>query len=207
VGTQKVRRKVVGSTVLSGNGTRQAVNGTHPPSCRCGPCFMAKKQELAAHLATVRDACPGSGARVAVALPSRTGESAHSDDFVTLGKSRWELRTAADIARLARTVEATCVAQAHQVNKRSPRSHCLVKLYLTQHADSNVATRHLLFVDLAESGRILGTGVEGTERLQAASINSSSLLCAWPLSECDDPPVPVDSRSAGSPGALIYDYQ
>ena len=90
-----------------------------------------------------------------------------------MGESLWHLRTPADVARLARVVEATRVAQAHQLNERSSRSHALVHLHLVQNAGGKVIRRHFLFVDLAGSERIERSGVEGAGKKQAVAINSS----------------------------------
>jgi hypothetical protein len=67
-----------------------------------------------------------------------------------VGETLQPLRSAADVARLARTVELTRTAVGHLLNARSSRSHCLVHLHLTEQvAGGGVTRRQLLFVDLA----------------------------------------------------------
>ena len=196
VGSQKAGRNVGGgATCLTSNGNgaatsgavgaAQGFHGVHPPSCRCGKCFLARKKELAACLAR-RDAMQTKGG----SSPQRPGKAAAGGSAVedegasTVGETRVELKSAADIAKLARTVELTRVAAAHNLNARSSRSHCLVHLHLTEHrgggfgsggagAGGMVFRRQLLCVDLAGSERILKSGVEGLAQKQAVGINSS----------------------------------
>jgi hypothetical protein len=52
-----------------------------------------------------------------------------TDHFQTKGEERWPLKTLQDTACLARTVEATRVAQGHLLNARSSRSRRLVRLH------------------------------------------------------------------------------
>ena len=114
----------------------------------------------------------------------------------TVGERRIELKSAADVARLARTVELTRVATGHLLNARSSRSHCLVHLYLTEKRSrggdggggggggrgsggggggggggGEVLFRSQLRVDLAGSERILRSG--GRVGAQAVGINGS----------------------------------
>ena len=49
-----------------------------------------------------------------------------------MGETLQPLRSAADVARLARTIELTRTAVGHLLNARSSRSHCLVHLHLTE---------------------------------------------------------------------------
>ena len=72
-------------------------------------------------------------------------------------------------------VESTRVAHAHNLNARSSRSHCLVHVHLTHRGpdSDSISRRQLLFVDLAGSERIERTGVDGSGKAQAVSINSS----------------------------------
>ena len=86
------------------------------------------------------------------------------------------LKSPADVARFARTVEATRTAKSHLLNDRSSRSHCLVKTHLTTRGgDGGGRTRrsHLLFVDLAGSERTARTGAEGAAKAEATAINRS----------------------------------
>jgi hypothetical protein len=204
VGVQRAGRAVGGGptcTTSSGNGAATdgavgadlAVNDVHPPACRCGKCFLAKKEELAARLAK-RDARQTKGApRDGASAPVPSGKSqaagggrrggggreARADEEVsTIGETRVELRTPADVASLSRTVELTRVAVGHALNARSSRSHCFVHLHVSERARGaggaeTVVARTLVCVDLAGSERILRTGVEGLAQRQAVGINSS----------------------------------
>ncbi|KAH8048084.1 ATP-dependent microtubule motor [Aureococcus anophagefferens] len=80
------------------------------------------------------------------------GKSAGLKDFATVGETVVRLASAADVARLARTVEATRQHVGHALNDRSSRSHCLVHLRVAVKRGSKVHRRQLLFVDLAGSG-------------------------------------------------------
>ena len=90
-----------------------------------------------------------------------------------MGETRVELTSAADVAKLARTVELTRVAVGHLLNARSSRSHCFVHLHLTERRGGAVTKRQFVCVDLAGSERILRTGVAGEAQKQAVGINGS----------------------------------
>mmetsp|Transcript_70583 Transcript_70583/g.159677 ORF Transcript_70583/g.159677 Transcript_70583/m.159677 type:complete len:454 (+) Transcript_70583:127-1488(+) len=174
--------------VVDGKGAAESKgadhHGVHPPGCRCGKCFVANKQALAARLAA-RDA----GASKLPALPGKAastaakrGVSGGGCSFETRGETLWPLVEASDVARLARTVELTRQTVGHALNARSSRSHCLVTVHLTERPPAKGAARgksgvarrsRLLFVDLAGSERIKKTGVEGSAKDQALAINGS----------------------------------
>jgi hypothetical protein len=59
----------------------------------------------------------------------------------------------------------------------SSRSHCLVKVHLARKSVGGQRKITLLFVDLAGSERTKKTGVEGSAKAEAVSINGS-LRCA-----------------------------
>ena len=136
VGSKKAGRNVGGgptcSTTSGGGpatsgaaGANLDFHGIHPPSCRCGKCFLAKKAELATRLAK-RDAMlqwkngppprhttggsGGSGDGGSGSGGGGGGGAGGAGDTATLGETRVELKTAADIAKLARTVEVTRVS-------------------------------------------------------------------------------------------------
>ena len=192
VGSKKAGRSVGGGPTcfahanIAGSGSGAAVkgavgaamdfHGVHPPGCRCGKCHAAKKAELAARLAK-RDALQS---RTPVAPPPpRAGPSAAAaaadddEEVGTVGETRVELTSAADVAKLARTVELTRVAVGHLLNARSSRSHCFVHLHLTERRGGAVTKRQFCCVDLAGSERILRTGVAGEAQKQAVGINGS----------------------------------
>jgi len=178
VGSQRLGMQVAGdkNPLIIGNSDAEAVNGTHPPGCRCGPCWRAGKERLASRLAAVRDGKPpaaASGRRAGAVGEDKRASGGKHADFATVGESLWQLKTPEDVARLARVVEATRIAKSHQLNARSSRSHALVHLHLTQHVEGKLSRRVFLFVDLAGSERIERSGVDGAGKKQAAAINSS----------------------------------
>lgn len=189
--------KVGGEADIGGNDGRKvgAVNGVHPASCTCHRCFKGqeaqKEAEKAARLAKAEAArasqrkasVPRFRSAAAMVLgnssPSRSSPSigdaaADAETFATVGERLLPLRSAEDVARFARTVEATRTAKGHLLNDRSSRSHCLVKVHLALRNVEGSRTRvTLLFVDLAGSERIQRTGAEGAAMAEALSINSS----------------------------------
>ena len=173
VGVQKTGRKVAGVVSVSATGKRADANGVHPSTCRCGPCYKARNMELAERLATLRSGHRPAAKSPRVRAPQQN--AANEDAFATVGETLWELATPPDVARLARMVESTRVAHAHNLNARSSRSHCLVHVHLTHRGpdSDSISRRQLLFVDLAGSERIERTGVDGRGKAQAVSINSS----------------------------------
>ena len=132
----------VGGTRSQGGGLN--VNGKlHPISCYCRICHNAREQ--------AKEKRRESGV-----LINQT-----SEEFHTNGEERWPLKSPKDIACLARTVEATRVAQGHLLNARSSRSHCLVRLHLTRNTGDTKKEQQFMFVDLAGSERIGKSGVTG----------------------------------------------
>eukprot|EP00658_Telonema_sp_P-2_P085561 TRINITY_DN9783_c0_g1_i2.p1 TRINITY_DN9783_c0_g1~~TRINITY_DN9783_c0_g1_i2.p1 ORF type:complete len:425 (+),score=73.82 TRINITY_DN9783_c0_g1_i2:137-1411(+) len=110
-----------------------------------------------------------------IARPGSRSGCALSDpeEYSTVGERLLHIETAADVARLARSVELTRTAARHAMNNRSSRSHCLVQLHHSTRSGSKLIKRRFLLVDLAGSERILKTGVEGEHKKQATTINSS----------------------------------
>mmetsp|Transcript_31132 Transcript_31132/g.79931 ORF Transcript_31132/g.79931 Transcript_31132/m.79931 type:complete len:332 (+) Transcript_31132:74-1069(+) len=102
------------------------------------------------------------------------GSSGGTESFATVGETVQELRDAASVARFARLIEQTRVAKSHNLNDRSSRSHCLVKVHITKLVgNGKVQKLQFLFVDLAGSERILKTGVSGMAEKEAIIINKS----------------------------------
>ena len=141
----------------------------HPASCQCFKCFKAKsKAKEAKKLAKTK-------------LPQikrRTTGASSSVQFATVGEKLWPIKTGKDVARLAMQVEASRRAAGHNLNDRSSRSHCLVRLHLTSQSSKGkgkrlVLRRQFLFVDLAGSERMHKSGVEGERALEAKQINKS----------------------------------
>ena len=165
----------VGGDILSSGPAIRAksvttnVSGVHPSSCRCGPCFIAKKAEK-----EKRKQLRDSGAFKNGSSSVRKLEStAENGDYTTQGETFLPLRTSDDIVKLCTTVEGSRTAASHNLNERSSRSHALVKLKLTKKNGSSVSIQTMMFVDLAGSERINKSGVEGTKKCQAIAINSS----------------------------------
>ena len=155
VGSKKAGRSVGGGPTcfahanIAGSGSGAAVkgavgaamdfHGVHPPGCRCGKCHAAKKAELAARLAK-RDALQS---RTPVAPPRpRAGPSAAAaaadddEEVGTVGETRVELTSAADVAKLARTVELTRVAVGHLLNARSRHARIVFVPYCPQRGEA-----------------------------------------------------------------------
>jgi len=189
VGTQKV-----GEKVATAGKDAEGKEEVHKSTCKCRECYLRKEQALKDRKAglAVRRSAPtktdssaggkgssasagrikpagGAPARVGSGAAARGGGGGGGGDtsFATVGETLQPLRSAADVARLARTIEHTRTAVAHLLNARSSRSHCLVHLHLTEAvAGGGVSRRQLLFVDLAGSERILKTGAEGVAAQQ-----------------------------------------
>jgi hypothetical protein len=74
------------------------------------------------------------------------------EDVVSvLGETRMQLRGAADVARLARTIELARGGAGRILNGRGSRSHCLVYLHLTSLDGEMLVQQVLVFADLASS--------------------------------------------------------
>ena len=166
VGTQKAGRKAVGAKD-KGN------EAVHKSTCKCRDCYLAKEKEAKARKEAL-DAGkpppkPGSRTGGAPTAAPAAGEQS----FATVGERHIALKSPADVAMLARTIELTRTAVGHLLNARSSRSHCLVHLHVDEQIGGSLRKRHLLFADLAGSERILKTGAEGVAAQQAVAINTS----------------------------------
>eukprot|EP00944_MAST-04C_sp_MAST-4C-sp1_P002077 g2077.t1 len=153
---------------LSNNG-RPTMAGTHPSGCFCRHCFKyqeeQKKKAREDRRNGIRRKPPVSSSRRGGQNQSDSGQG----DFKTVGEKLVPLKSAKDVARLARTIEQSRAATGHLLNERSSRSHCLVRVSWL----CNNKKVSLLFVDLAGSERIAKSGVSGQKQLEAAQINSS----------------------------------
>ncbi len=157
------------------------LNGAHKPGCGCRNCWIARKKAVADRLAK-RDAIQASRGRgVATSGASSSMNSSSSggseESFKTIGETLWEVKSAGDVARLSRLVEANRSSRSHSLNERSSRSHCIVRVFLTQRGSGKVPggsqTSKFQFVDLAGSERIGKSGVAGAGRQEAIKINKS----------------------------------
>ena len=134
IGSKEVGLKVGGAAdELSPFSKATVVHGVHPAHCTCHRCFtkgeVAKEQKKQAREARIQAAKEASAAQRR--KPSAPGVSSPQERFTTVGETLIPLRSPADVARFARTVEATRTAKSHLLNDRSSRSHCLVKTHLT----------------------------------------------------------------------------
>lgn len=189
--TKPMRNKVAGNVDIGGNGSARATNGMHPASCTCHACFKvqeAKKEaatkERMARAQKAAEAKTSKSSRVSslpssnACKPGRSNQDIFSS-FATVGEKLIPLRDAEDVARFARTIEATRTAKSHLLNDRSSRSHCLVKVHISRVGATGKSCREtskvttLLFVDLAGSERIKRSGAEGIAMEEAQSINTS----------------------------------
>ena len=111
----------------------------------------------------------------------------------TVGEVLWDLKTPKDVAKLSRQIEMSRVAHGHDLNERSSRSHCLVRLQYTsttpavtpQHnhgpgsrgssgsSGPRIKQNIFTFVDLAGSERTGKSGVQGQRMSEAITINTS----------------------------------
>eukprot|EP00578_Thalassiosira_sp_NH16_P032739 CAMPEP_0181081452 /NCGR_PEP_ID=MMETSP1071-20121207/3108_1 /TAXON_ID=35127 /ORGANISM="Thalassiosira sp., Strain NH16" /LENGTH=444 /DNA_ID=CAMNT_0023162997 /DNA_START=694 /DNA_END=2028 /DNA_ORIENTATION=+ len=133
----------VGSTRSSGT---DLGNGTfHPSGCYCRICHKIRHKQSN--------------------QPGRKAEA-------VLAK-REVVKSAEDVARLARLVEISRIAKGHLLNARSSRSHCLIQIHLSLKQGGKVSEPTFLFVDLAGSERIKKSGVIGEASHEATRINSS----------------------------------
>ena len=97
-----------------------------------------------------------------------------------LGETRMQLRGAADVARLARTVDLARGGAGHIHNSRGSRAHCLVYLHLTALDGEMLVQQVLVFADLASSSsndlsssaawRVPKSGSEGEHSKHAEQI-------------------------------------
>jgi hypothetical protein len=147
---------------------RPTAAGTHPSGCSCFHCFKyQEEQKKRAKKKKIADARrkPSSSSMARNSAAGGGGQN----EFKTVGEKLTPLKTAKDVARLARTIEQTRAAKGHLLNERSSRSHCLVRVSWL----CNGKKVSLLFVDLAGSERISKSGVSGQKKLEAAQINNS----------------------------------
>jgi hypothetical protein len=166
-----------------GEGTRVAgLNGKHPPACSCRLCFRAQEQAKAAKAAKRRAGGVGSPVSTSAVLPGRSKQTQaevdrsgapSSSSFATVGETLWALDCDRDVAKLARHVEASRSAGSHQLNARSSRSHCLVRLHVDSGGGGGgggvLLQRQFWFVDLAGSERTQKSGVSGQRKSTASS--------------------------------------
>ena len=153
--TKPAGTRVKGRADLGGNGSNEkgvgmAKNGVHPASCNCFGCFKAKEAAKEAAKRAKQGANKRGGripgrrtSQLDQGCGKRVGDG--QANFTTVGERLSRLGSAEDLARFARTVEATRTAKSHLLNDRSSRSHCLVKVHLKRGS----ARSSLLFVDLA----------------------------------------------------------
>lgn len=167
------------------SGAAVIVGGLHPSGCSCRKCFAAQtaeankreKERAAAANAAVSAAKKPGVPRLSAALKKAAGgrrPPGGDEQFGTEGETTWPLQEPADVAKLARLVEAERVAHGHALNARSSRSHCLIRVQCTHlDGDGRSQNRLFLFVDLAGSERITKSGATGARQKEASNINQS----------------------------------
>lgn len=122
------------------------VGGVHPSGCSCFNCFQ-KTGGLVTKPRAPKSAADEGGttprrpgvprlSKVAPKLQTKAAAAAAAggEQFGTEGETMWPLRTAADVAKLARLVESERVAHSHALNERSSRSHCLIRVHCALHS-------------------------------------------------------------------------
>jgi hypothetical protein len=156
----------------------------HNATCTCFKCFNRREKKPASQKLqqvsqtasqtararrTTTDKSHGKEKRKITASTSSTvlpevvatePTSDDGDEFVTSGETMVTLTSPEEVARFARTIEATRIAEAHKLNARSSRSHCLVRVQVVgKKSKGRVRKQQFLFVDLAGSERIKKSGV------------------------------------------------
>ena len=161
------------------SGDVQIVGGVHPSGCSCFKCFqktggLVGKSRLADQTgaAAKKPGVPRQAAKAAGGFSKAAGATS-GEQFGVEGETMWPMRTAADVAKLARLVESERVAHSHALNDRSSRSHCLIRVHCTLVEGGSTRKRLFLFVDLAGSERIAKTEVTGARAREASNINQS----------------------------------
>jgi len=187
------------------------VNGEHPGSCTCRDCYKAKNAAKEARRLRVQQARGGrklppltkknntkgnkkkkntgtlasSPKTKFVVNNTTTASSERKSNARTVGEVLWDLKTPQDVAKFSRQIEMSRVAHGHELNERSSRSHCLVRLQYTsttpavtaQHgpgpSGARIQQNIFTFVDLAGSERTGKSGVEGQRMSEAITINTS----------------------------------
>ena len=162
--------------VVQGINAKAALHGAHPPACQCMRCFEANKAKVAARIAKRDAAAAARGAGRRRSAGAGTSHETASASFKTVGEELWKIEEPRDVAKLSRLVEAHRSSRGHDLNERSSRSHCIVRVHFSQKkpGGGGLTTSRFLFADLAGSERIGRSGmVSGEGRLEATSINSS----------------------------------
>ena len=173
---------VTNKTMITHTGAELKAGGLHPSGCSCRQCFASKQAAREARRALGAAPPPKKGGvpnfrRKSSAASPGAGAAADDDaaaaSYQTVGETVWEIASPADIARLSRLIEGERVAHSHDLNARSSRSHCLLRVHLTLMDAGRISKRQFLFVDLAGSERIEKSQVTGARRNEATNINKS----------------------------------
>jgi hypothetical protein len=130
VGSSKPMGNKVLGKAAEGHNNPLAINGVHPACCTCMGCFKLQEEAKKEAVKRRQQLAAGAGAAKAAGPRRSTPGGRGQDDgsFATVGETLVPLKDAVDVARFARTVEATRTANSHLLNHRSSRSHCLVKV-------------------------------------------------------------------------------
>ena len=176
----KFGRRVFGAAESGSDdvAARGGLGGVHPSCCTCHKCFALaeaenKRMRQQREATRIRPtASPTSTSRRSSSdVPGSTLQNQNvRETFATVGETSVPLDTPESLARFARSVEATRTSKSHNLNDRSSRSHCLVRV---RAKTSNGTFVNVTFVDLAGSERVARTGATGDKAHEARAINAS----------------------------------
>ena len=175
----KFGRRVFGAAESGSDdvAARGGLGGVHPSCCTCHKCFALAEVENK----RMRQEREATRIRMTASRTSTSRRSSSDvretlqnqnvrETFATVGETSVPLDTPTSLARFARSVEATRTSSSHNLNDRSSRSHCLVRVRAKTASGTFV---NVTFVDLAGSERVRRTGATGDKAHEARAINAS----------------------------------
>ena len=176
----KFGRRVFGAAESGSDdvAARGGLGGVHPSCCTCHKCFALAeaenkrmRQQREATRIRMTASRTSTSRRSSSDVPGSTLQNQNvRETFATVGETSVPLDTPESLARFARSVEATRTSKSHNLNDRSSRSHCLVRVRAKTASGTFV---NVTFVDLAGSERVRRTGATGDKAHEARAINAS----------------------------------
>jgi hypothetical protein len=176
----KFGRRVFGAAESGSDdvAARGGLGGVHPSCCTCHKCFALaeaenKRMRQQREATRIRPTASrtSTSRRSSSDVPGSTLQNQNvRETFATVGETSVPLDTPESLARFARSVEATRTSKSHNLNDRSSRSHCLVRVRAKTASGTFV---NVTFVDLAGSERVRRTGATGDKAHEARAINAS----------------------------------